>query len=119
MGDGTYNLSNFGRRINCTISVLFPTSFRLNSYQIGSEFLEGSNEVGIECMFHGLPHSFVRFDQCVNESISEQRNDYMKIRGGDGLDSHLMTTIETICGLSNGTSEFCKTFCESALSYLI
>lgn len=36
IGDGTHVLSNFGKRINCTLTVLFPSSFGIRSLQIGS-----------------------------------------------------------------------------------
>lgn len=34
--NGTYTIHNYGRRINCTVSIIFPESFRIVQANIGS-----------------------------------------------------------------------------------
>jgi len=34
---GVYTLRNYGRRINCTISIIFPESFRILSSSVGAQ----------------------------------------------------------------------------------
>jgi len=46
--NGTYTLRNYGRHLNCTISIIFPESFRIIAAKIGSGDCTSSNSNIIE-----------------------------------------------------------------------
>ncbi|KAG8186172.1 hypothetical protein JTE90_011996 [Oedothorax gibbosus] len=85
---GTYTLRNYGRQSNCSISVIFPLSVQILATSVGVQ--------------SGWPQKTMDFEtgllsKCRKRGI----NDYVEIRGGDGLDPNLMKTAIDYCGMKS------------------
>ncbi|XP_054713089.1 corticotropin-releasing factor-binding protein-like [Uloborus diversus] len=83
---GVYTLRNYGQRVNCTMSIIFPETFQILASSVGrhSTPITGRTmdvETGIvkKCKKLGL-------------------EDYVEVRGGDGLDPSMMSVAEDFCG---------------------
>lgn len=89
--EGFYTLRNYGRPINCSVSILFPEWFRILSLSVGVQR-------------YMYPRQHINFDvetgslrKCYKRGLS----DYVEIKGGNGLDPGMMEVAEDFCGLDS------------------
>lgn len=83
---GLYTIQNFGRKINCSVSILFPSSLTLSYMSIGiPETRNGTMDL--------RAHRPER--QCSSRGLT----DYVEIRGGHDLDPMFMSKYNDYCGL--------------------
>ena len=107
---GVYTLRNYGRRINCTASIMFPESIRMLSTSIGSGSVEAASarnsvETGLIRQVRIFDQSFSMCDNSVTHLSSQCRGsgslDYVELRGGDGLDPSSMEIAADFCGVDS------------------
>ena len=85
MPHGVYTIQNYGTGINCSLSVLFPSTVTLTSINIDST-LTGDQTTRKGCLLAG-------------------GRDYVEIRGGHELDPMFMATYIDYCGHYEGSSD--------------
>nr|XP_027203262.1 corticotropin-releasing factor-binding protein-like [Dermatophagoides pteronyssinus] len=88
---GIYTLRNYGRRINCTMSILFSASFRILSMNVGQSYRR------LDSMIHS-PKNYVAETGVIKKCKKRGMNDYVEFRGGQGLDTQLMQIGDDVCG---------------------
>nr|XP_042908800.1 corticotropin-releasing factor-binding protein [Parasteatoda tepidariorum] len=86
---GVYTLRNYGEKVNCTMSIIFPETFHILASSVGHQSMPKTGrtmdvETGI-------------VKKCKNRGLE----DYVEVRGGDGLDPGMMTVAEDFCGLDS------------------
>ncbi|XP_015785266.1 corticotropin-releasing factor-binding protein [Tetranychus urticae] len=88
---GVYTIKNFGRKTNCSVSIMFPESFQIISTDIGVRTKEGDSDpiANNNTVETGLMR------ECKTSGVS----DYVEIIGGDGLDTDIMNVAGEFCGL--------------------
>ncbi|KAJ9601113.1 hypothetical protein L9F63_000692, partial [Diploptera punctata] len=93
-----YTLRNYGKRVNCSLTTLYPASVKVLSLNVG--LANSKNGLELEtgtihkCEKRGLP-------------------DYVQIGGSEGLDTTHMTAADSICGLDSKPGSTIETvFCE-------
>lgn len=82
-----FTLRNYGRRVNCTLSAMYPAVVRVIALGVGIGSPQGANrevETGTvhECAKRGL-------------------QDHVQIGGSDGLDSTNLLLLDSICGVNS------------------
>ncbi|KAI1289745.1 Corticotropin-releasing factor-binding protein [Halotydeus destructor] len=87
---GIYTLRNYGQNVNCSVSIIFPESFRILAATIGS-----GNCVSSSSKSNHVETGIMR--QCQQNGDE----DFVEIRGGDGLDPDLMEVADTFCGVDS------------------
>ncbi|KPM09954.1 crhbp corticotropin-releasing factor binding protein-like protein, partial [Sarcoptes scabiei] len=88
---GIYTLRNYGRRINCTMSILFGATFRIMSMNVGQSYRR------LENIIHS-PRNYVLETGIIKKCKKRDMNDYVEFRGGHGLDTQLMQIGDDVCG---------------------
>ncbi|KAH9518107.1 hypothetical protein DERF_008704 [Dermatophagoides farinae] len=88
---GIYTLRNYGRRINCTMSILFSASFRILSMNVGQSYRR------LDSIIHS-PRSYAIETGVIKKCKKRGMNDYVEFRGGQGLDTQLMQVGDDVCG---------------------
>ncbi|GFX45600.1 corticotropin-releasing factor-binding protein [Trichonephila clavipes] len=86
---GVYTLRNYGQRVNCTMSIIFPETFQILASSVGTQSMPMTGrtmdvETGI-----------------VKKCKKLGSEDYVEVRGGDGLDPSMMTVAEDFCGMDS------------------
>ncbi|GBL77422.1 Corticotropin-releasing factor-binding protein [Araneus ventricosus] len=86
---GVYTLRNYGQRVNCTMSIIFPETFQILASSVGTQSMPITGrtmdvETGI-----------------VKKCKKLGSEDYVEVRGGDGLDPSMMTVAEDFCGMDS------------------
>ncbi|XP_053203828.1 corticotropin-releasing factor-binding protein-like [Panonychus citri] len=88
---GVYTIKNFGRKTNCSVSIMFPESFQIISTDIGVRVKEGDSNSNVNN--NTIETGLMR--ECKTIGVS----DYAEIIGGDGLDTDIMNVAGEFCGL--------------------
>ncbi|CAL1287070.1 unnamed protein product [Larinioides sclopetarius] len=86
---GVYTLRNYGQRVNCTMSIIFPETFQILASSVGT---------------HSMPITGRTMDVetgIVKKCKKLGSEDYVEVRGGDGLDPSMMTVAEDFCGMDS------------------
>lgn len=85
---GVYTLRNYNRKSNCSISVIFPLSISILASSIGMQSSWPPQNFDVET---GL----------VSKCHKRGLNDFVEVRGGDGLDPAQMNVVADYCGLQS------------------
>ncbi|RWS09067.1 corticotropin-releasing factor-binding protein-like protein, partial [Dinothrombium tinctorium] len=94
---GVYTLRNYGRKINCTVSIIFPESIRVLAASVAAE-------ERVESISPPSEKQFVETG-IVKECAKRGLKDYVEIKGGDGLDPGQMVVAEDFCGVDSAPSQ--------------
>ncbi|GLV42103.1 uncharacterized protein CBL_04938 [Carabus blaptoides fortunei] len=84
--EGVYTLRNYGKRVNCSISAIFPAAARVLSISVG--LVGGHSSIAMET---GTIH------KCQKRGL----DDYVQIGGSDGLDTSNLYVAESLCGIDS------------------
>ncbi|XP_046426662.1 corticotropin-releasing factor-binding protein [Neodiprion fabricii] len=82
-----FTLRNYGRRVNCTLSAMYPAVVRVIALGVGIGSPRGANRE----METGTVH------QCDKWGLQ----DHVQIGGSDGLDSTNLLLLDSICGVNS------------------
>ncbi|XP_015603335.1 corticotropin-releasing factor-binding protein [Cephus cinctus] len=82
-----FTLRNYGRRINCTLSAMYPAAIRVIALGVGVNTLHGTNRE-IET---GTVH------KCDKRGLHDQA----QLGGSDGLDTSNLEILDSICGVDS------------------
>ena len=91
MPHGSYTIQNFGRKINCSVSILFPSTLTLTNLKVG---VGNVSEVAGEQEARAQRRDERLQRQCSSRGL----DDYVEIRGGHDLDPMFMATYNDYCG---------------------
>lgn len=89
---GSYTIQNFGRKINCSVSILFPSTLTLTHLNVVVK--DGSNS-STEQEIREDEKGAILQRQCSSRGL----DDYVEIRGGHDLDPMFMATYNDYCGI--------------------
>lgn len=88
---GIYTIRNYGRRINCTVSIILEASFQILSMNIGQSYRPLGNLISLR--------NYVVETGIIKKCKKRGMEDYVELLGGNNLDPYHMTVFEDMCGL--------------------
>ncbi|CAH1186857.1 unnamed protein product [Phyllotreta striolata] len=94
-----YTMHNYGKRVNCSLSTLFPASVHIQSLDVG---VTPSSERGLQ-LETGTIHK-VR-SQCKKRGL----DDYVEVGGSLGLDNMFMQVADSFCGMNSKPERYAET----------
>lgn len=101
---GIYTLRNYGKKVNCSITALFPAVTTPLSVSVGV----AGNRAGVE-LETGIIH------KCQKRGL----DDYVQIGGSFGLDNSDLFVVESICGINSKPGPEQILFCETTTVRLV
>lgn len=90
-----YTLNNYGRKINCSVTTLFPASVSLVAIDVGST---ESNPMSRSSSRHHLMTHRSASGGVVHKCEEKGMPDYLQIGGSSGLDTANMMVTDSVCG---------------------
>nr|CAH0110674.1 unnamed protein product [Daphnia galeata] len=91
-----YTLSNHGRRLNCSVTTLFPASISLVSLDVG--FTEQRRLSRLSSPRHHLITHRSPPGEIVHNCEEKEMSDFLQIGGSSGLDTANMLVSDSVCG---------------------
>ncbi|KAH9398430.1 hypothetical protein TYRP_019078 [Tyrophagus putrescentiae] len=91
-----YTIRNFGRRTNCTVSLLYEGSFQILSMIVGHSHRPIGNLLS--------SRNFLVETSLLKKCQKRGRDDYVELLGGYGLDPNQMQLAEDMCGVRTASS---------------
>ncbi|KAK4016242.1 corticotropin-releasing factor-binding protein [Daphnia magna] len=92
-----YTLSNHGRRLNCSVTTLFPASISLVSLDVGFTNQRRLSRLLSSRRDHLIAHRSTA-GEVVHNCEEKDMSDYLQIGGSSGLDTANMLVSDSICG---------------------
>lgn len=102
---GLYTLKNHGRPINCTASVLFPTSLTLLNMDVGGSVINSTSSNSSTSPDSSSSEATTEASLSLRKECKKDGcQDYFEVRGGGDLDPLFMSPVANFCGTFDSSS---------------